>query len=180
MSRWATLERELGCRNQFERSMLADDIMSVVGCEEEKAFELGKTHCNLLSFWAQLFALGWVKMPYADFFKYCLDKKFLGKKDSPPEKAFINVDKKVILRSLDITAGITKYLSAPKNRKVNDIYQISINGNHHFICGIVGDDLNVYIFDTNDRGLGVEIGRAFAKKHDKPDWFKEITLIFNT
>lgn len=168
MSRCQVLGNELGARNQFKKSMLTDDIMSVIGCDEEKAFELGKTHCNLLSFWAQLFALGWVKMSYADFFKYCLEKKFC------KQNGYISIDKTDILRSMDITANIVKYSSAPKNRKVNDIYQISINGNHHFICGIVGDDLNVYIFDTNDRGLGVEIGRAFAKKHDKPDWFKEI------
>ena len=164
----------ISIRNQFHKSQLTEDIMQATGCEEKKALEYQKTHCNLLSFWAMLYSQQYTDLSYRDFFKWCMDEGYLGKEGSPPENGYINAKKEDIIRKLEVDAQIIKYEAFPADRKTGECYQVSINGNHYFIAAIVNEDKSVDIFDTNDRGCPVEIGRGFAKKHDKIDWVKFI------
>lgn len=172
--RWNILERELGQRNQFTDSLLVQEIMNVLGCTKAEAKDHADSHCNALSFWGQLYAQGLTALNYEDYFRTLFEKKLTGGIPYIKKNGYVAATKPEILTALGITAGIKQYKTVPADRQPGDIYQVSINKSHHYIACIVGDDLGVYVFDTNDRGLGVEIGKAFSKRHDRPDWFKAV------
>jgi hypothetical protein len=55
--------------NQFEKSLLQPAIASVIaGNSLETAMKLGKSHCNMLSWFFGLYAEGIIKTNYRDFF----------------------------------------------------------------------------------------------------------------
>lgn len=174
--RWNILKDELGKRNQFVKSMLTEDIQNVVGCSEDEAFEYGKSHCNALSFWAMLYAQGFISMDYAEFFRFCYTTKMKNGEPFIKKNGYMNITKPSLLQELGVKGNVIRYDKPPADRRPGDIYQVSINGGHHFIACIVGEDQGIYIFDTNDRGLGVEIGKAFSKRHDRADWFKAVMI----
>lgn len=168
------LEDQLKIRNQFKRSQLTDEIIHVVGCDVKTALALQKKHCNLLSFWALLYADNKTTMLYDEFFFYCFTHKLPGGKPYATPGGYVNIDKDSLMKSLGLNTLEYKLKSIPADRQPGDLYRLSLNGNKHFIACCVADDLTVCIFDTNDRGCPEEIGRGLAKKHDKPDWFKII------
>lgn len=174
MNKYIKLQEELSIRNQFKKSQLTDDIFQVFGCTLTEALEYQKTHCNVLSLWAIMYAQQYTEMSYADFLKFCLENKYLGREGSVPAKGYLNATKKAIFEKLGIDAQVIQYATFPNDRKPGECYQVSINGNHHFIAAIVNENKSVDIFDTNDRGCPVEIGQGFSKRHDKLDWVKFI------
>lgn len=174
MDRWNILKEELGKRNQFTDSLLVQEIMNVLGCKKEEAKDHADSHCNALSFWAVIYAQGMTKLSYEEFFRTLNSKKLLGGVPYIKKNGYVTATKPEILTALGIKADIKQYKTVPDDRKPGDVYQVSINRSHHYIACIVGDDLGIYVFDTNDRGLGVEMSKAFSKKQDRPDWFKAV------
>ena len=165
---------ELVQRNQFKKSVLTDEIMSVEDCSEKTALQYQRGHCNALSFWAVLYAQGDYTGTYEEFLRYCRTNKL---KDGSPYIApagWMNIEKDDLLARMDINKKEYKYTAPPVDRKPGDLYRISINGGHHFIAGCVAADLSVHIFDTNDRGCPIEMTEGFKKKKDKLDWVKVI------
>lgn len=174
MNKYAILERELSQRNQFEDNLLTREIMSISGCTKRRAFQIQDGLCNILSLWGILFAQNLIKMTFGEFYKYLLTHEISPGVPFCEVEGWLKIEKEHLFQILGINAQIIKYKTIPEDRQPGECYQVAINGKHHFIAAIVNNDLSVDIFDTGKRGCPVEIGRGFARNHDKPDWFKFI------
>lgn len=157
--------------NQFKKSQLQPAIMKVLSCTYEKAFELGKFHCNCVSTWAILFALEVYNRSYEAWFRE------LRKKGWCSEKGELYIDKPELFERMGIKCKITKYDTIPEDIKAGDLFQIAINDKHHFIGGAGAEDGNIYLFDTNDRPYGMELIEALMVKGDKITWIKRFEKI---
>lgn len=167
--------------NQFKCSQLWTDISVVCECVIDEAAEFAKTHCNMISFYALLVAEKKYYGMYRDFFRFCLDNKFLGTKNSHPYKGFINLDKGIITDKLGISGmSYVKYrdfedILNPKARLKNgQLYQMKIKANtsgFHFMACYVLDGV-VYISDTSYRGIGVSAIDHITDKNF--EWIMEI------
>ena len=171
-STFLKLESEIKKRNQFKRSHLTDEIMNVLDCSEKSALGYQKGHCNLVSFWGIMYAAGLYTSDYGEFYRFLRSHNLSDGQPYAAENGWMKVSKSKLPRMLGIDKDVKQLSSIPTDRNPGDLYQVSINGGHHFIAACVADDLQVYIFDTNDRGCPVEIGQGLARKHDKVDWFK--------
>jgi hypothetical protein len=167
--------------NQFDKSQLQDAIMKVFKCDYATAFAAGKFHCNAISLYGILFAKGFYSGSYADFLSFLLSKGMLGTDKSPARNGYINARKPDIFKALKINASVFEYKGIPDARKIGDMYQVSINGLHHFVAAAVHDDMSVHLYDTHaEKGVyyrgeyGGEITAALAKHGDKMDWMKVI------
>lgn len=171
-----TLKALLTDYNQFKKSKLQLEIMAVLRCSYTEAFELGKTHCNMISTWAILFAIRSYQGSYASFYRQCLTLKLCTK------EGFFNVDKidtadePGLFTQLGLKVKIIKYDKLPDNFEPHQAFQVAVNGKHHFIAGASADDGQAFLFDTNDRFYGAEIHEALAQKNDKVDWVKIFEL----
>jgi hypothetical protein len=154
--------------NQFKKSKLQPAIMSVLKCSYTEAYDLGKTHCNLLSFWAILYCQELYQKDYSAFFRFCLDNELCNSKGK------LLLDKPEMLEKLGIKAEVIKYDTIPEDLKPNQFFQIAINNKAHFMAGASGEDSNIYLFDTNDRKYGFELLEALEQKQDKITWIKRI------
>lgn len=164
---YMTLKAVLEDYNQFKKSNLQPAIMKVMNCSYEKAFDLGKTHCNMISTWAIIFALEAYNKSYEAFFRDCRKKGICS-----PE-GFFYYDKPEFFPKLGIECKITKYDSIPPDLSAGQVFQIAINNKAHFMAGASADDGNIYLFDTNDRPFGEELIKALMVKSDKITWIKK-------
>lgn len=146
-----TMKAMLVDYNQFEPSNLQPAIKSVLKCSDKKADEIARSHCNLLSLWACIMAIGAYNKTYADYFRECLDKGIT------EENGWLNFKKPQIMKTLDIDVRITDYDSIPHDLKAGEIFQVAINNYSHFMGSASADDGNMYLFDTNNRDYGAEI-----------------------
>lgn len=172
-----TLKALLVEYNQFRKSKLQTEIMAVLSCSYTEAFKLGKTHCNMISTWAILFAIGAYQGSYASFFRKCLTLRLCN------NEGFFNVDKidttdgPGLFTQLGLKVKVTKYDKIPDSFEPHQAFQIAVNGKHHFLAGASADGGQAFLFDTNDRLYGAEIHEALAQKNDKVDWVKIFELI---
>lgn len=160
-----TLKAMLIDYNQFKKSMLQPAIDKVLECGNVKAFELGKTHCNIISTWALIFALEVYNKSYEEWFSTLLKKGYCSAKGD------MFLDKPELFEKLGIKCNITKYDTIPEIIKAGYVYQIAINDKHHFMASAGAEDGNIYLFDTNDRKYGFELIEAL-KDTDKITWVK--------
>lgn len=164
---YMTLKAMLVNYNQFQKSDLQPAIMRVIKCSYTEAYTLGKTHCNMISFWGLLYCQGLYEKGYDAFFRYCLDNKIC------KTNGYFFLDKPDILKKLNIDATIEFFKTIPEDLKANQFYQIAINDKSHFMAGASADDGNIYLFDTNNRPYGEELLSAL-KETDKITWLKRI------
>jgi len=168
-----TLKALLIDYNQFRKSKLQMCIMKVLNCSYTKAFELGKTHCNLLSTWALLYALQIYVESYEAFFRECLAKGLCDEHGDMKVDKIDTPDGPGLFTRLGIKCNITKYGSIPDDLEAGQLFQIALNGKHHFIAGASAEDKNIMAFDTNDRPYGAELIEALLTKGDKITWIKK-------
>jgi hypothetical protein len=152
-------------------SLLVKSIMNVRKCNVEYALQLASKHCNMISTYGILFALGYISMSYEEFYSYCLRTGIC------TENGYLNLTKTQIFKSLAISAQIVQLPSLPSDRKAGDLYQVPINNKHHWTACGVDDDLSVHLYDTHAgyRGeYGGEMTAAFKVHEDKPDYYNHI------
>jgi len=158
MNKIEMLNKIIETHPQFKEFSLAyDAIGKVLNCPIQKAKDIAKTHCNMLSFWAILKAGEQYNGSYSDFFKFCLGENFC------TEKGFIK-DKAGILSQLCIESKLVTYrdyedIINPSIRLNPDkFYQIKIKANtrgDHFMACYIQDGV-LYLSDTSYRGIGVK------------------------
>ena len=141
--------------NQFPeenkvKSELPEDIIYVTGCDLKQALKWAETHCNMLSFYAVLFAQGLIDMSYRTFFKLSLKDGWSN------ERGYIDWEKEDVLKKLNIKKKIVKY-SHPKDIDGDKFYQVLLTNKHgkHFIFGYKENGVAKYS-DTNYRGIDVQ------------------------
>lgn len=156
--------------NQFRKSKLQEVIMNVIKCSYTDAFQIGKTHCNLLSTWAIIKDLKVYEHTYYTFYRECLIENICNK------EGFLYLDKPEIFKKLNLNIEIKKYDSIPDDLDFNQRFQIAINNKHHFMSGkSLEDNKSIMLYDTNDRPFGEELLTAL-KETDKITWIKKYSI----
>jgi hypothetical protein len=157
--------------NQYKQCQLQIDIDSVLDCGNVRAFNLGKSHCNLISFWACNVAAGKTDISYVDFFGKLIKNSLC----EPNGKLLIN--KELLCRDIFGFDFTIKYFQDfedvlnPFRLDMNKFYQMRIINTSHFIsCYIELEDKKpvMMLSDTNDRGIGV---KAEGCKRINPKYF---------
>ena len=140
--------------NQYKRSQLWTDISVVLKCDMKEAANKAKTHCNMISFYAILYAAGKFDNHYRDFYEFCLENNFCDKEGFMQEKHDI-------LSALGIESELLKYrdynelLHCAGILDKDKFYQVKIKADthgDHFMAAYF-DGINVYISDTSYRGI---------------------------
>jgi hypothetical protein len=146
-------------------TQLPQDIMQVLKCDMNEAIKLGKTHCNLLSFYAPLLAYGNTIMFYPDFFYWNMKKGFVNK------FGFFDVEKSDILKEIANDFEIIEYIPSSKpDRDVSAQMRIeNKHGSHFMYCYYKSGTW--FFTDTNYRGTGVTLDSL--DKDDKVMWIRE-------
>lgn len=157
--------------NQFKKSNLQPDIMSVLNCDYKEAYEVGKTHCNMLSTWALVYAQDLYTGDYAEFFKMILVGGCCNK------FGYLYLDKPELFKRFNISCKIKKYDTIPYDLKEYQFFQIAVNKKTHFMASATDESKNIFLFDTNNRPYGDELVDALAFKNDKIDWFKKFEAV---
>jgi len=153
--------------NQFKKSKLQPIIQDVLKINYDKAFDIGKKHCNLLSTWGIITDLEVYEETYEDFYKTLLIKNICNK------EGYLYLDKPEIFKELCIECKITKYESIPYDLDFNQRFQIAINNKSHFMAGkSFPDNRNIILYDTSSRPFGTELMEAL-KKTDRIYWIKK-------
>jgi hypothetical protein len=158
---------------QFKKtSLLYDSIVQALGCGLSKAKDLAATHCNIISFWGIIYSSGEYKNTYAKFFKWMLDEGYLGTETSPPEKGYINCNKKIILDKLLIDSTLTEYrdyedIINPFRLNPEKYYQVRIkadtSGKHFMACYL--EDGVLFGTDTSYRGNPFKLTDKVTQKN---------------
>lgn len=154
----AITETHFQFQKQFpdRKSLLFPAIQSVLKCSQAESERLAATHCNLESTYAPCRAKGLFNNEYADFFKKCLDSKYVTK------QGYIT-DKPLLMKYLKIDTPLTTYrdyedILNPLHRlDPNKFYQIKIfadSGGDHFLSSYIKGE-KLYISDSSYRGIGV-------------------------
>lgn len=170
------LKETLKDYDQFRNSKLQNDIMKDLNCNYTTAFEKGQFHCNMLSLYGILFAKGYIKMSYAEFFKFCLTTDLSKTLKLCNDKGYLYATKMEVFKALNITATVDEFIKIPP-LNIGDMFQVSINKLHHFMAAGVEDDGLLHLYDTHTtyRGqYGGEITAALKINNDKIDWVKRI------
>ena len=159
--------------NQYKESDLQIDIMSVLKCDYDEASRLGRSHCNLVSFWALNFASGITDLSYEDFFRKCLKKK------QCQENGNIIVYKtELCTKIFNYDFKITQFkdfaeVLSPESLNPDKLYQMRIiNGSHFMSCYL--EDGILKLSDTSSRGIGVIAARASRVNEDHFAWLLQI------
>ena len=152
-------------RQYREDSLLWKSIQIVDDCEKETAIERANKHCNSLSFYALLRAIGAIRMPYADWYQHLLDHDLID------DRGWL-MDKGDILKSLKLDKVV---IDKSGQVKFPGFYQIKIENPHgtHFIAGYAQDDLILKMDDSNNRGFDVTI-EAGLRPDDRLIWARRL------
>ena len=159
---------------QFEQSELQPIISRVTGCSAPDAFAAGEFHCNMLSKWLCLAASGIINYDYEAFFKKAYENKLCNR------NGYIAVTLPSFFQVMEIPVTCTEYPdvnSIPEEqRQPGAVFQIPVNGDHHFMSCGVDQDWKLYLFDSHNttyRPYGGELFAALAVHGDKIDCFKK-------
>lgn len=146
-------------------SELPDSIKNAYGCTMKDAYKYAKTHCNALSFFAVLTAIGSLKMSYTAFLAWGL------KSGAINMYGFIDREKEDILKDLNIPLQIITNVM-PFTNSGDKVYQMKITNDNgtHFMVAYTSNG-TWYLSDSNNRGVGVTWDAL--KKGDKVEWLKE-------
>ena len=155
---------------QFSPSQLWADIMEVLECSRDYARAMAASHCNMVSTWALIFVQEKTEMSYAEFFRWCLDKKYCD------NYGFLKIEKDKLLKELGVDFELKynydhKILSDASGIK-NGFYQMRIDG-HFMACYVINNKL--YLADTALRGQGVEAGKKIKISEYK--WLLDFNLM---
>ena len=154
--------------NQFKKSKLQPAIMQVYNCSYTDAYDLGKSHCNIVSLWGILFSMGLIEKEYNFFLKDC------AKKGIVKSNGYVNYLKPDIFKILGIKAKNIRHKTIPVDLFPGRFFQISINDNHHFMASATNNEGQLLLYDTNDRPYGTDIIDALVYKKDRLHWLEEI------
>lgn len=169
-----TLNEIIETHPQFQKtSLLYEGIIKSIGCTLERAKDLAKTHCNMVSFYAILTTNGTLFGGYSDYFSWMLKKGYCD------INGYIKAEKATILEEIGITASLIKYkeledIIDPIRLNPDRFYQIKIKGNtsgFHFMAGYIEDGV-FKLSDTSYRGIGVIAEDHINQKNF--EWILEI------
>lgn len=161
----STIESYFQFQHQFpgKVSALFADIKTVLGCDEQTAENLASTHCNMISFWACMFASGRINMPYDSFFKNMLNSKFCN------EHGFFLAEKTAVCMKIFGIPFEIKYfqdwedvLNPASRLDPKSFYQIKIHtgDGYHFMSTYIDDNSGVLMgSDTSYRGTPYEVAK---------------------
>lgn len=160
--------------NQFhEPTLLFPAIQKTLNCTKEKAEGLAATHCNLISCYSPCRSKGLYNKEYSEFFKDCLNSKYVTK------QGYIT-DKPALFDYLKIETPLTTYrdfedIVNPLARLNPDkFYQVKVfakTKGDHFMSTYIKSGV-LYLSDTNNRGIGVPALDHITQKN-----FQKITEI---
>lgn len=159
--------------NQYKPSELQKDIEAVLDCGNVKAFEYGKMHCNMVSFWALNVASGITDITYADFFYQCLKKKYCESNGKIlVQKTYLS--KKIfdyefeVIQFKDFEDVLNPFRLNPEK-----LYQMRIVNSSHFMSCYLQDNI-LMLSDTSKRGIGVIAARASRVNAEDFAWLLQI------
>lgn len=146
-------------------SELVDAVEKVMNCDREEALKLASKHCNSISTYAVLYALGKISNTYEDFFRWGIQSGAINK------YGFIDWNETRFLKALCTNTDVVKILPPFLNLK-ETVYKMKINNDYgtHFM-GAYYTNGNLFISDPNSRGVGVTV--ASLKDGDKIEYLKE-------
>lgn len=155
-------------RQYRDDSLLWKSIQIVDDCAEVTAKERANKHCNSVSFYALLRAIGAIRMPYTDWYQHLLDHDLID------DRGWL-MDKGDILKSLKLDKVV---IDKSGQVKYPGFYQIKIENPHgtHFMAGYAKDDLLLKIDDSNgknSRGFDVTI-EAGLRSDDRLIWARRL------
>lgn len=159
--------------NQYKPSHLQDDIDAVLKCGITEATQLGKSHCNLISFWAMNYADGKTDLSYRNFFQKSYEKKLVEENGN----MLITKDKLCpIVFGFDFKLKYSHNFEDVLNPILlnpDKFYQMRILDRSHFMSCYIDKGV-LMISDTSSRGIGVSA--KTAKRIDKVHfaWLMEI------
>ena len=158
-------------------SDLWKSIKQILNCDNATAQGYSKTHCNLFSFWINLYFQEFIMLQYADFFKFGLNTLFSGVPAWGPE-GFIKPEKQDILNYFRNDLEIIKFdnFDSIPDKADGQLYQVHIlnkDNATHFLTGYI-DNGSVLISDSSYRGCGVPINKALSTDHLQ--WIKRIQV----
>jgi len=158
-------------------SDLWKSIKQVLNCDTATAQKYASTHCNLFSFWINLYFQEFIQMQYADFFNWGLHTLF-NNEPAWLEPGFIKPEKQDILNFFRDDLEIIKFkdFDSIPDRADGQLYQVHIlnkDNATHFLTGYI-DNGSVLISDSSYRGCGVPINKALATDHIV--WVKRIQV----
>lgn len=147
------------------RTELPHDIIQVMKCKLDDAIKLGKTHCNLLSFYAPLLSYGYTTETYSEFFYWVLHENFVNK------FGFFEAEKEDVLKAIAPDFKIIEYtVDSRPDREVSAQMRIeNKHGSHFMYCYYKSGTW--FFTDTNYRGTGVTLDSLSAD--DKVMWIRE-------
>jgi len=139
-------------------SLLYDDIIKTLGCDYVKAKFFASLMCNVISFYAILYSMGYLSLSFSDFIKDLIKNGDVTKQ----EPYWLLTEKETILKRLNIPIKLDVYKLEQK--KPEGFYQIKISNykGTHFMAGYVENE-NLKISDTSFRGIGIGIEKGLAK-----------------
>lgn len=155
-------------------STLWRTIQVVLGCKEDYAKKMARSHCNSLSFYGCLYSRGFINISYQGFFEKGQEQKVWTKKGKVPniqDNGYIN-DKVILCKGLGVDYDYTKHMikdfSELANCKENKAYQIRIStgilSKHFLMAAIKNNVLNIY--DTWDYDyIDVDAYKKVTKKN---------------
>lgn len=173
--------------NQFTRSKLHEDIISVLGCTKSEADDLAKTHCNMVSFWACCVASGKTGRNYMEFFWLCLETDIEVKPESgkPYISKGCNREGKILVGKEFLCPAIFgfefnpvwyenySYVKNPSKLDPDCFYQLKIQKTDHYMACYIENGI-LKLSDTNNRGIGIPAikGKRVDQAHFK--WLLKI------
>lgn len=168
--------------NQFTWSDLHNDIVSVLGCSKYEASDLARSHCNMVSFWACMFASQKIDITYRDFFYLCLDTDIKTKDYTDKgcnKEGRLLVGKEYLCPAIfgfsfdPVFYESYNHVKNPAKLNPDRFYQLKItNTDHYMACYIENGILK--LSDTNNRGIGIPIVKAKNAGEARFKWLLEI------
>lgn len=141
-------------------SLLYNDIMEALGCNHAEAKFFAGLMCNVVSFYAILYSMGYLSLSFSDFLK-----DLIAHNDVTKQRPYwINSIKENIINRLKIPIQLEIYKI--EQEKPIGFYQIKISNykGTHFMAGYVeNENEELKISDTSFRGIGIGIEKGLAK-----------------
>lgn len=144
--------------NQFSNdSELWKTVSSVLNVSSDEAKKLDNEYCNVISFYALCFAVGYITISFNEFLTVEINSGDIRR------DGFIKIGKDKLLRKYGIDFSL-EYFDTMKNLE-DGFYQMKIKsgkGWHFIACYCI--DGNLYVSCTGKRGIGVPASAVIGKE----------------